>query len=198
MQTTFLATEAGWTARIQGERAGGRPGGHPTALFFYAAIEDEYMESGTRAGELRPGEAVAVGQLRVGGGEAGTGDWSDGGKRVGTSVHVSGEVDSLGPFSIVALASHGAAQPPMARVFGEVGTEHAYAKVRERVSAQLLQSEDGELPNGFDQGARLAVVQVDLVPPFTLDIVYVGGGCSDETCERVLRAVRSPQRSYSR
>lgn len=92
----------------------------------------------------------------------------------------------LGAFSIVTLASDSSQAPHRARVWGEVGDAHAYARVRDRVLSEL-QASDGSLNGRVAHGARLVVVQLDLKPPFAVDVVYMSGGCPSDSCETAVR-----------
>ena len=169
LQTSFLADGGGWTARVEGKVVSGSSARRTQSLFVYVAVEDEYALDDTGArlqgtGELRVGDAV-------GGGDA----------------HLEGDVAALGAFSLIARASHSAGQRPRTSVWGEVGDVHAYAAVRDRVLNELQEAQGAPRLSGkVAPGARLAVVQLDLVPPFTLDLIYVPGGCPASDCESEL------------
>ncbi|KAL3914674.1 MAG: hypothetical protein SGPRY_007547, partial [Prymnesium sp.] len=144
LHTWFLADgSGGWAARVEGKTASGSNSGRPQSIFVYLAVEDEYAVG--EGGELRLGGALQ-----------------------GNAAHLQGEVPSLGPFSVVARASDGSGRVKRARTWGTQGDRpSAYTDVRNRVLSQLANSDEGSLHDGMERGSRLAVVQIDLAPPFT-------------------------------
>ena len=196
LTTTFVATPAGggggggggggsspggWAVRISGEPiAGAAPKQH---LFLYLSLDTEFAP--------RLSRGAALGKLEVLSFQPEEG------------VHVGGQVEEVGRFSLLAAARTQGGDPLPLRAWGSAARHHSHLNVAELVAEQLppqqpqqqQQQHDSRLDlNGLvPSRSRLLVLQLRTSgEPFEIDATLIGGGCGaggavgDEECGALL------------
>lgn len=174
LQTSFVKADApeaagAWAARIEGKLLPGQSKGAPQTVIFYLGID------GDGGGASRLSVASERPTFTPGAG-----------------THVSGEVDGVGRFSLLAEgrsnaggarsdddaevceAERGPSLQP--RCWGGAGAQATYLHVREIAGRELLDSAELRLSDEVSEDSQLLLVQFVATPPFTLDFVYVPGG----------------------
>ena len=174
LQTSFVKPDApeaagAWAARIEGKLLPGQSKGAPQTVIFYLGID---------------GDGGGASRLSVAG-ERPT-------FTPGAGTHVTGEVDGVGRFSLLAEgrsnaggarsdddaevceAERGPSLQP--RCWGGAGAQATYLHVREIAGRELLDSAELRLSDEVSEDSQLLLVQFVATPPFTLDFVYVPGG----------------------
>ena len=173
LQTSFVKPDTpeaagAWAARIEGKLLPGQSKGAPQTVIFYLGID---------------GDGGGASRLSVAG-ERPT-------FTPGAGTHVTGEVDGVGRFSLLAEgrsnaggarsdddaevceAERGPSLQP--RCWGGAGAQATYLHVREIAGRELLDSAELRLSDEVSEDSQLLLVQFVATPPFTLDFVYVPG-----------------------
>eukprot|EP00964_Phaeocystis_antarctica_P066134 scaffold39935_cov57-Phaeocystis_antarctica.AAC.1 len=173
LQTSFVKPDApeaagAWAARIEGKLLPGQSKGAPQTVIFYLGID------GDGGGASRLSVAAERPTFTPGAG-----------------THVTGEVDGVGRFSLLAEgrsnaggarsdddaevceAERGPSLQP--RCWGGAGAQATYLHVREIAGRELLDSAELRLSDEVSEDSQLLLVQFVATPPFTLDFVYVPG-----------------------
>ena len=174
LQTSFVKPDGreaagAWAARIEGKLLPGESQGAPQTVIFYLGIDGD-AGGASRLSVARERPAFTP----------------------GAGAHVSGEVDGVGRFSLLAegRSSAGGARSDddaetceaergpslQPHCWGGTGAQATYLHVRDIAGRELLASAELRLSDAVPEDSQLLLVQFVATPPFTLDFVYVPGG----------------------